>query len=646
MSSFRLLIALGAVASAISVKTPLQYFKASINALGDAQLFGGAAGPTDDHAEALLSQLLLHESKTSYRARGDTSQWLACSADYAAGTAAWERLLALDANPQLVHSSRKDDCICFMAFLTAAEAEAAERDFVQASEGRRVLGMLEPYPSAFKLPRRMQDASQLEEGGLGEWAFSKDHYLVVRFAPGVHQQVTSAVAASAGGDPKTDEEATAASLEAWMGSRLEKLGSSEHDGDFFWSLESEGRSEDDHAARFGTGSVARAWRRHRSTAAFRSAAAAAGGCGYAQALKVSSPVGAWLKDQVERGGQLQVEISGHHKWQPPDELGDRSPPASFVGGRQAAETRGGSLEQREACVRSLLVALVTSPEVTSVQVAARKAKSTNMAAARLVQAGGTDNTLQPMWNAGLTGTGQVIQVGDTGVDQYHCLFHDESSGPVSISTNYKGTITTDMTLRKVVQYVEGEDADEYDCDGSDGHGTHVAGSALGGFASDYTVSVSDTCSSSSDTDGLSECDVPDYYSNCASYLSGCSDGTWDTVNNYYCDQTCYCTRSGKYYGTEVSGGTTCEALIADSEGTAKGAKLAVLDLMPESDCSAGTMTIGYASNLYNYYWPAVYDIGKQSRISTNSWGYSDSGEYSVYSYITDFYTFNYPDFVS
>ena len=96
----------------------------------------------------------------------------------------------------------------------------------------------------------------------------------------------------------------------------------------------------------------------------------------------------------------------------------------------------------------------------------------------------------------------------------------------------------------------------------------------------------------------------------------------------------------------MSGGTTCAALIADSEGTAKGAKLAVLDLTPESDCSAGTMTIGYASNLYNYYWPAVYDIGKQSRISTNSWGYSDSGEYNVYSYITDFYTFNYPDFVS
>ena len=95
----------------------------------------------------------------------------------------------------------------------------------------------------------------------------------------------------------------------------------------------------------------------------------------------------------------------------------------------------------------------------------------------------------------------------------------------------------------------------------------------------------------------------------------------------------------------MSGGTTCAALIADSKGTAKGAKLAVLDLMPESDCSAGTMTIS-ASNLYNYYWPAVYDIGKQSRISTNSWGYSDSGEYSVYSYITDFYTFNYPDFVS
>ena len=47
-------------------------------------------------------------------------------------------------------------------------------------------------------------------------------------------------------------------------------------------------------------------------------------------------------------------------------------------------------------------------------------------------------------------------------------------------------------------------------------------------------------------------------------------------------------------------------------------------------------------NLYNYYWPAVYDIGRSSHIST-SW-VTHSGEH-VYSYITDFYTFNYPDFV-
>ena len=69
-----------------------------------------------------------------------------------------------------------------MAHLTAAAAEEAKREFLVTggrSDGR-VLGMLEPFPSAFKLPRRIVDTSH---EGLGEWSFSEDYFLSVTFAP-------------------------------------------------------------------------------------------------------------------------------------------------------------------------------------------------------------------------------------------------------------------------------------------------------------------------------------------------------------------------------------------------------------------------------------------------------------------------------
>ena len=54
-----------------------------------------------------------------------------------------------------------------------------------------------------------------------------------------------------------------------------------------------------------------------------------------------------------------------------------------------------------------------------------------------------------------------------------------------------------------------------------------------------------------------------------------------------------------------------------------------------------------ASDLYNYYWPAVYDSGDQARISSNSWGSPScvEGGYDSECYVTDLYTWNKPDFV-
>ena len=126
-----------------------------------------------------------------------------------------------------------------------------------------------------------------------------------------------------------------------------------------------------------------------------------------------------------------------------------------------------------SCVNRLMLAIATAPDVLHVEIEALRYKSSNMAAARLVQAGGSDNTAQPLWDAGLNGAGQVIQIGDTGVDQYHCMFHDDDTGIVATSA-FSGTVVTDLSKRKVVQYLVGEYGDSYDCAAENGHGTHVS----------------------------------------------------------------------------------------------------------------------------------------------------------------------------
>lgn len=74
----------------------------------------------------------------------------------------------------------------------------------------------------------------------------------------------------------------------------------------------------------------------------------------------------------------------------------------------------------------------------------------------------------PLWDAGLRGEGQIVGVGDTGVDWKLCYFYDphEPDPPFNrIST----------THRKFVTYRR-DGADAWD---GEGHGTHVAGSIAG-----------------------------------------------------------------------------------------------------------------------------------------------------------------------
>ena len=93
----------------------------------------------------------------------------------------------------------------------------------------------------------------------------------------------------------------------------------------------------------------------------------------------------------------------------------------------------------------------------------------NQVASYIVQSGDVPKWEYPLYEAGLTGAGQIVQVADTGVDQDSCFFQDPN-GPVN--TTYSSEAAFDLSKRKVVQYVVWADSVDQE---PAGHGTHVAG---------------------------------------------------------------------------------------------------------------------------------------------------------------------------
>eukprot|EP00897_Mesotaenium_endlicherianum_P003410 jgi/Mesen1/3097/ME000184S02162 len=71
---------------------------------------------------------------------------------------------------------------------------------------------------------------------------------------------------------------------------------------------------------------------------------------------------------------------------------------------------------------------------------------------------------RPLWDAGLMGEGQIVGVGDSGVDFQSCFFRDDE------------VLAPGPDHRKVVQYRVAPGGDALD---EEGHGTHVCGSVLG-----------------------------------------------------------------------------------------------------------------------------------------------------------------------
>jgi subtilisin family serine protease len=190
--------------------------------------------------------------------------------------------------------------------------------------------------------------------------------------------------------------------------------------------------------------------------------------------------------------------------------------------------------------------------------------------ARGIVENGYDLNVNSMYNLGgtglfsydynLTGSGQIIGIGDTGLDYKNCMFAEaEGTNPQTppfktYQTNAPATAMiqpSDLQRRKIVQYV-GSMTKNSRAD-TDGHGTHVVGSALGypanrsskkwreqaGIARDAKIAFFDI-----GTDGNPNLDVPyniqrDYLN--WAYAAGARihSNSWGSDSNSYSQEAVF-----------------------------------------------------------------------------------------------------------
>lgn len=156
----------------------------------------------------------------------------------------------------------------------------------------------------------------------------------------------------------------------------------------------------------------------------------------------------------------------------PDQLMDniRNKPSSPPRG---TNTDKDDTVEQAACLALLAAVVATDPLVARFAVS-QPLRTQNDFARRIVQTAQTAINEEPYSNAGLTGTGIIIGIADTGIDVNHCFFRDAVNGMVK--TGSTDDHYFDLSIRKVVQYINfsASSGDFYS-----GHGTHVAGTLAG-----------------------------------------------------------------------------------------------------------------------------------------------------------------------
>ena len=124
-----------------------------------------------------------------------------------------------------------------------------------------------------------------------------------------------------------------------------------------------------------------------------------------------------------------------------------------------------NLDQAASCLTALIAYLVSDASVFYLEEFPR-VQITDQVANGILESG--ISTSFPISIRGLDGTGQVIQIADTGLDMQHCLFRDNTG---NVRTTTYDVAAFDSSRRKVIQYVVWADS----ADLPSGHGTHVNG---------------------------------------------------------------------------------------------------------------------------------------------------------------------------
>lgn len=125
-----------------------------------------------------------------------------------------------------------------------------------------------------------------------------------------------------------------------------------------------------------------------------------------------------------------------------------------------------------ACYAELLATLVLDSETLDIRM--RGGFHTfNQRGKSIIQSNTISTLSYPYHAAGLTGEGQIIGVGDTGVDELSCFFQNSDLSFVERSS-YRNP-KYDLTKRVVVQYINYADSSDVIL----GHGTHVCGTIAG-----------------------------------------------------------------------------------------------------------------------------------------------------------------------
>ncbi|KAK9815904.1 hypothetical protein WJX72_011677 [[Myrmecia] bisecta] len=150
-----------------------------------------------------------------------------------------------------------------------------------------------------------------------------------------------------------------------------------------------------------------------------------------------------------------------------------------------------------------------------------------------------DNGTHPIWDAGLQGQGQIVGMGDTGLDMTQCMFIDANVPFTTTSKDAGGSLIFDSTshrkLRFYREFVDGADGN--------GHGTHCGGSAAGslqigfspwqGMAPQAKLAFTDIGSGSDGTITTPDDLAKDYYSYAYQRGAYVHSDSWGTDSPQY-----------------------------------------------------------------------------------------------------------------